>query len=130
MARDEVRFPHVLFWHAATTSPSKEAWQPRADVYRMPGGWLVKFELAGVRPEDVRVTVREGSLLVQGTRRDESRCDGVDFYRMEITYSRFERSIQLPCSLAGAKIQSEYDNGLLTMTFLLKGGGSEERANE
>ena len=34
--------------------PKQDAWQPRADVHRMPGGWLVKFELAGVRPEDVR----------------------------------------------------------------------------
>jgi hypothetical protein len=46
MARDEVRFPQVLFLHAATSAPGEDVWQPRADIYRMPGGWLVKLELA------------------------------------------------------------------------------------
>ena len=51
-------FPAPIVPPRRQASPRKEAWQPRADVYRMPGGWLVKLELAGVRPEEIRLTVR------------------------------------------------------------------------
>ena len=34
-------------------------WRPAADVYRVRDGWLVKFDLAGVRPEDVEVSREE-----------------------------------------------------------------------
>src|SRR5262249_44515665 len=56
MATDEVRFPQILFCSA--TRALEETWQPRADVYRMPDGWLVKLELAGVRPDDVQLATR------------------------------------------------------------------------
>ena len=46
MATDKVHFPHIFFLPA--TSHAEETWQPRADIYRMPDGWLVKLELAGV----------------------------------------------------------------------------------
>lgn len=32
-------------------------WYPRADIYRSNEGWLVKLELAGVRQEDIEVTL-------------------------------------------------------------------------
>lgn len=106
------------------------AWEPATDVYQIKGGWVVKMDLAGVAPDDLEVRIADSTLTVSGTRRDRTLREGVWHYQMEITYSRFERAIQLPTSLAGAKIQSEYDNGLLTITFILKGGGNEERANE
>ena len=96
MATDKVHSGARIVPPRGPASRRRIAWQPRADVHRMPDGWLVKFELAGVRPEDVAVAVRDGSLLVQGTRRDESRCDGVNCYSMEITYSRFERTWNCP----------------------------------
>ena len=89
MATDEVRFRHRLFLPAARPI-RKEAWQPRADVYRVPGGWPVKLERAGVRPKDVHLAVRGNTLRVQETRRDESLQAGLDCDRMEIAYSRFE----------------------------------------
>ena len=52
----------------------KETWQPWADVYRVPGGWLVKLGLAGVRPEDVRLDVtKEQALLAAPTRSEALR---------------------------------------------------------
>lgn len=121
MARDEVRFPHVLFLHAATTPPSKDAWQPRADVYRLAGGWLVKLELAGVRPEDVRLEVRTSALLVQGTRRDDCPCHGSDCHRLEISYSQFERTLELPGLSESVQIATTYLDGMLMVRIATEG---------
>jgi HSP20 family protein len=118
MARDEVRFPDVLFLQAASRPPGKEAWQPRADVHRVPGGWLVKLELAGIRMADVHLVTRDARLIVQGMRRDECACVGRDCHRLEIAYSRFERILELPGMSEAVEITSSYLDGMLTVRIL------------
>lgn len=111
MATDEVRFPHVLFLSAATAP--EPPWRPKADVYRVADGWLVKLELAGVDPEDVRVTARGDRLWVQGTRRDARIQECLDCHRLEIEYSRFERLVELPGLSESAAIGVSYRDGML-----------------
>jgi len=120
MARDEVRFPQVLFLHAMRL-PREGSWQPRADVHRMPGGWLVKLELAGVRPEDVRLVPRASALLVEGTRRDECPCEGLGCQQLEIAYSRFERVVELPGVSEAVEITASYLHGMLTVRIVTEG---------
>jgi HSP20 family protein len=119
--RDEVRFPHVLFLQAASQVPREEAWQPRADVYRMPGGWLVKLELAGVRPEDVRLEARGSVLRVQGTRRDAGPCAGLCCHQLEIAYSRFERVVELPELSESVELVTTYHDGMLMVRIVTEG---------
>jgi HSP20 family protein len=121
MARDEVRFPHVLFLHTATTLPSEDAWQPRADIYRMAGGWLVKLELAGVRLEDVRLEARASVLVVHGTRRDDCPCRGRDCHQLEIAYHQFERTLELPGISESVEMDTTYLDGMLTVRIVTEG---------
>jgi HSP20 family protein len=88
-------------------------WRPAADVYRVHDGWLVKFDLAGVRPEEVRMSVCGRRLTVEGCRRDCQIEDGQQHYFMEIAYSHFERTIELPRELKQARISTEYRDGML-----------------
>ena len=90
---------------------------PRADVYRTPGGWVVKFDLAGVKPQDIQVEVRGSVLRVVGVRRDSFIERGFRHHSMEISYSRFERSLRLPCTGEGASVTTEYLDGLLIVTI-------------
>jgi HSP20 family protein len=89
------------------------AWNPSADVYQAPWGWLVKFDLAGIRLEDVRLTVQDERMSLSGTRRDTLVEEGCSHYRLEIAYSRFERTLEFPCSLEGARIITELREGML-----------------
>jgi HSP20 family molecular chaperone IbpA len=111
MATDEVRFPHVLFLPAARTP--EDIWQPRADVYRIPGGWLVKFELAGVDPDEIRLATRGSLLCVSGSRRDARVQECLDCHRLEIDYSQFERLVELPGLSESARIGVSYRDGML-----------------
>src|SRR5262245_42399710 len=90
MPRPPIRFTPSFFLPAAAGAGGG-AWQPATDVYRTRDGWLVKFDLAGVRPEDIHVTVSGRELTVVGVRRDFCLDEGCYHYTMEITYSRFER---------------------------------------
>jgi HSP20 family protein len=117
MARDVIRSRKTFFAPSAQAGAAAP-WQPPADVYQTADGWLVKLDLAGVRPEDVRVTVCGRRLTIQGTRRDTSIEQGCRSYRMEIAYCRFERSLELPYNLDTVEVTSEYRDGMLLVRIL------------
>jgi HSP20 family protein len=104
--------PMSLFFIYAEAGAAM-AWRPAADIYRMPEGWVVKLELAGVQQEDVNVTTSGSELFVSGVRRDRFVGEGWSHQSMEITYSHFERVIELPCDLSRARVSIESHDGLL-----------------
>jgi len=89
-------------------------WRPAVDIYKGPTGWLVKVDLAGVKPEDVRVECRGRHLTIEGSRRDSLVREGYCQYSMEISYNRFERSIELPCESSEVTgMEYQYGEGML-----------------
>ena len=48
--------------------PSGPLWQPAVDIYRCPEGWTIKFDLAGVKLDDVQVLISDDALIVRGVR--------------------------------------------------------------
>ena len=90
---------------------------PRADVYETPTGWVVKFDLAGVDPREIKVEAEGSVIRVSGVRRDRFVERGFRHYSMEISYSHFERTLRLPCEAEGASIVTEYMDGLLIITI-------------
>jgi HSP20 family protein len=93
--------------------PSGRLWNPAADVYRTREGWVVKLDLAGVRTDELEIEVQGSNLRVRGCRRDTFYQEGFTYLQMEITYSRFEKSIEFPCSIQGASLARDYRDGLL-----------------
>ena len=112
MAHDSVRWMQTFFSSAVSLTQTNR-WQPLADVYRTTDGWLIKYDLAGVRPCDVTLTIDGSRLIIQGTRRDCCVEEGCHHYRMEISYSHFERTIELPDTLERAQIATEFRHGML-----------------
>jgi HSP20 family protein len=83
--------------------PSGRLWNPAADVYRCDDGWVVKVE----------IEIHDSMLRISGCRRDTHYRDGFVYHQMEITYSRFEKSIQFPAPIEGASIRHDYTDGFL-----------------
>jgi HSP20 family protein len=92
-------------------------WRPALDIYRTPRGWLVKCDVAGIRPEDVRVSLAGRWLTIAGTRRDWLIEEGLRAYSLEIAYTCFERRVELPCDLQGADVRLEYRDGMLLIAL-------------
>ena len=111
-----------------STPRQVQEWQPAVDIYKANGGWILKFDLAGVRLEDIRVQVSQRTVTVSGVRRDWLMEDaGCRHYSMEINYSRFERSIELPEDLNRANIGLDYKDGILLVRLLQR---KETNTNE
>ena len=95
--------------------PSGRLWCPAADVYRTQDGWIVKVDLAGIKAADVEVSIDDKVLRISGSRGDSTCGEGVAHYQLEITYSRFEKKIEFPRSIAHASIDRDYRDGLLIL---------------
>jgi len=106
--------------------PGRRTWCPAADIYRTPDGWIVKIDLAGVSSDDLEITISGKTLQLAGCRRDTFYGEGVTYQQLEITYSRFEKTLQFPCAIEGATLVRDYRDGLLILH--LRGEAScEER---
>jgi len=90
-------------------------WYPAADVYRTSDGWVVKIELAGVAPDELEISIEGDTLRVAGSRRDETQSESVSYHQLEITYSRFEKTIRFPAAIEGALVEQRYKDGLLIL---------------
>jgi HSP20 family protein len=110
----------ALFFLPAVETRTPGIWQPQVDIYRTRDGWVVKVELAGVRPQDVAITVRGSQLSISGVRHDRIIEDGWHHYAMEIAYNRFERTLELPCDLEHARITVEGRDGMLLLRVAAK----------
>ncbi|MBA2379490.1 MAG: Hsp20/alpha crystallin family protein [Blastocatellia bacterium] len=98
---------------SGSAKPSGRLWLPAADVYQTQDGWVVKVELAGVAAEDVEIEVQGNVLYIAGCRKDRSCAGDVSYHQMEITYSRFEKTLKFPGAIDGVQLDHMFDNGLL-----------------
>ncbi len=57
------------------------------------------MDLAGVSADDLEIVLSDSHLIVRGCRRDTFYREGYTYQQMEITYSRFEKQIEFPCSI-------------------------------
>lgn len=97
---------------------ARSAWQPRADLYRAPRGWIIKLDLAGVPAADVEVSLQARHVIISGVRRDRTVTQGHVPYQMEITYSRFERWLELPEQTQSPSVSIVEDAGMLLIHVL------------
>ena len=105
---------HISILSSTAARPAREiTWQPAADVYRTPSGWLLKLELAGVTPDDIQISMAGSAVTISGVRRDHISEQNCCHYSMEISYSRFQRTIHLPCDVSSAALETRYENGIL-----------------
>ncbi len=95
--------------------PTERAWCPAADVLEVRDGWIVKLELAGVAPDEVEISIDDRTLHVTGTRRDIAVGESVSYYQMEITYSRFHKKLQFPCTIKDVGVERVSRHGLLVL---------------
>ena len=110
----------ALLTVAHRVRPSGRLWNPAADVYRSQDGWLVKVDLAGVCADDLELVIDERHLIIRGCRRDTFCKEGLSYQQMEITYSRFEKLIEFPCSIEDASVARDYRDGFLIVNLRCK----------
>jgi len=99
-----------LFSHGSSNSA---AWMPAIEIYERDGQLQVRAELPGLKPEDVKVEVTDGTLVIHGERKYEHDENKKGVYRSERRYGQFYREIPLPEGADVEQAKAQFNNGVL-----------------
>jgi HSP20 family protein len=91
-------------------------WHPRVDISEGEGDYVIKADIPGVAKEDLKVTVENGVLTLQGERKQETKEENERFHRVERMVGSFSRSFHLPEDADAAALRASASEGQLTVT--------------
>jgi HSP20 family protein len=77
----------------------------------------VEADLPGVEKEDIKVDVKDNILTISGERKHKEEVKRDDYYKLESSYGKFERSFTLPKGVDAENIQASSDKGVLEVTI-------------
>jgi HSP20 family protein len=99
----------------SSTQPSVSKWYPAVDVLESKDSYLIRAELPGMKREDIKVEVKDGTLVLSGERKSEKPADGVEYRHVERVTAKFWRSFSLPETVKQDGIEATYKDGILEM---------------
>ena len=91
--------------------------EPAVEVAESNGEVTVKMEVPGVDKDQIHLTVCDDQLTVRGETRKETEEKKKNYYRQEIHYGAFQRSVGLPVEVDASKAKAELKNGVLNVTL-------------
>lgn len=99
-------------------SLSHGAWVPAVDILETAGkDVVVKVDLPAIKREDIKVTVENNVLTIEGERKTEVSEDQQKYHRVERSAGAFRRSFTVPTSVDAARVEAGYQDGVLTVTL-------------
>ncbi|WP_417543533.1 Hsp20/alpha crystallin family protein [Marinobacter sp.] len=108
---------------------SRSDWAPAVDIKETDNAFTIEAELPGMDKKDVKVTVRDGVLSIEGERKHEEKSDDKKVHRVERFYGSFMRRFTLPENVDDNSVKANFKDGLLTLT-LQKAEPKEPKAIE
>ncbi len=92
---------------------SLSKWYPAVDVLEGKDSYLIRAELPGMKREDIKVEVKDGTLVLSGERKSEKPAEGVEYRHAERINAKFWRSFSLPETVKQESIEATYKDGVL-----------------
>jgi|ERR1051326_5126628 HSP20 family protein len=87
---------------------------PPVNVFADRDGYVLRFEVAGIAPEGIKIE-SHGTILAVSGKREPKVPDGGSYHRAERARGEFSRSLQLPAELDVGKAEASCDRGVLTI---------------
>jgi len=85
------------------------------DVYQTPTDIIVQTMVAGVRPEDLTISITREMVTIKGTRDRVTGIADEDYYQKELYWGSFSRTILLPAEVETEEAEAMEKHGLLTI---------------
>jgi len=94
-----------------------EEGQLSVDVYQTTNAIVIKSTIAGVKPEDIDISINNDMVTIKGKRELESTIAEDDYFYQECYWGGFSRSIILPVEIIADKVEASLKNGVLTIAL-------------
>jgi HSP20 family protein len=98
---------------ATATGTESRVWMPVVDMYETKDDLILNFELPGVPEKEVSLSITGDLLTVRGERQFNQPLKDDNYYHVERSYGKFERTVQLPMSVQTGQVTASYRDGVL-----------------
>ncbi len=85
------------------------------DLYQTPTEIVIQTMVAGVRPEDLEISVTRDMATISGKREESRTIDEENYFAKELYWGRFSRTIALPQEVEPEEVDASVRHGLLTI---------------
>jgi HSP20 family protein len=89
--------------------------QLNIDMYQTKDNVIIKSTIAGVRPEDIDITVANDMVTIKGARRKDESVPQDDYFYQECYWGNFSRSVIIPVDIESESIEADLKDGILTV---------------
>jgi HSP20 family protein len=96
------------------------------DVYDQGSAIIVESTIAGVKPENIDITVEPDLIVIRGKREKQKEVDSREYYYQECFWGNFSRTLILPTAIKPEQVKANFKNGLLIVTL----PKAEEKENQ
>lgn len=87
--------------------------QLTVDVYQSPTEIIIKTMVAGVKPEDLDISITRDMVTIKGKRETERFVKDEDYFHQELYWGSFSRTIMLPAEVEVEEADAVEKHGLL-----------------
>jgi HSP20 family protein len=103
-------------WRGFGSTPANtEDWNISLDVVQRPDEIVVKASIPGVKPETIDLAIEDNILTLRADRKPDFEDEKSVYLVQERPTGSFYRALRLPETVDGNKVQSTYENGVLTI---------------
>lgn len=92
-------------------------WSPRLDVSETDKAVEVTTDLPGMNKEDIKVSLENNILTIQGERKEEEKKEDKQYHYVERRTGSFYRSFQVPAEIDEDNIEATFKEGVLHLTL-------------
>jgi len=91
---------------------------PRTNIKDEKEKIVLQFDLAGVEKKNITLSIDENKVLtLAGEKRESKEEKSKNYLKKEIFYGKFKKVIQLPENIDENRLQTKFENGILTLTI-------------
>ncbi|MBI3888939.1 Hsp20/alpha crystallin family protein [Candidatus Nomurabacteria bacterium] len=83
------------------------------DVYQTPTDIIVETMVAGVKPEDLELSISRDVISIRGEREESRTIDEDNYFAQELYWGKFSRTISLPAEVEPEEVEATEKHGLL-----------------
>jgi HSP20 family protein len=99
-------------WAREIVGPDTE-WEPPVEAFESEHEVVVKAALPNVDPKHIDITISNDAVTLKGSTKHEEERKERNYYRRELRYGAFLRTVPLPTEVKSAEAIASYNDGVL-----------------
>lgn len=89
--------------------------QLTVDVYQTPDEIVIRSIVAGVRPDDLDISISRDMVTIRGSREEHKEVSEDNYFHKELYWGSFSRTVLLPAEVEVEEASAQEKHGLLTI---------------